>query len=45
MGEYEPPRERPEDGGLYPLNAEVIMITTNNVIIHHYHHLNAENEV
>merc|ERR1712088_392774 len=22
MGEYEPPRERPEDGGLYPLNAE-----------------------
>merc|ERR1712088_1114521 len=23
MGEYEPPRERPEDGGLYPLNAEV----------------------
>merc|ERR1711953_1527008 len=22
MGEYEPPRERPEDGGLCPLNAE-----------------------
>merc|ERR1712088_497680 len=22
MGEYEPPRERPEDGGLYPVNAE-----------------------
>jgi hypothetical protein len=22
MGEYEEPKERPEDGGLYPLNAE-----------------------
>jgi len=22
MGEYEAPRDRPEDGGLYPLNAE-----------------------
>ena len=43
MGEYEPPRERPEDGGLYPLNAEVNMITTNN--IHHYHQLKAENGV
>ena len=46
MGEYEPPRERPEDGGLYPLNAEVDMITTNNIIIHHcHHHLKAENGV
>ena len=48
MGEYEPPRERPEDGGLYPLNAEVDMITTNTnkIIIHHYHHhLKAENGV
>ena len=50
MGEYEPPRERPEDGGLYPLNAEVDTITsgdtTNNVIIHHcHHHLNRGDNV